>query len=355
MFTITAIEKLRERGFEVELLCYPGSRLEAEASKKNITLHTCKAKSYFHPSEILALVRLLKKNNYSLVHTQASKDLWVLTPALKLAGSSIPLFLTKQVGSFIVKKDFLHKFLYRRITKVFAISEVIRKNLLETCPVVSEQIELLHNAVDTSKFNPARLNRNEIRNELNIKENTIAIGMLARFSPGKGHEEFLTSAKILNSRHNNLLFVVIGEASRGEDEYATSIRRMAEEAGLTNILFTGYRSDTDRILYALDIFAFPSHAEAFGIALVEAMAMERPCVGSASDGVLDIIVDGESGLLFKKADAVQLAEKLEVLITSPELRNRIGKTARKRAIDCFDIEVMTDKVINFYKTALQKK
>lgn len=353
MFAITAVEQLLKRGIEADLLCYPGSRIHVEASKKGIKTYTVKAKSYFHPFESIRLSKILQTGKYDLVHTQASKDLWVLVPALKLAGSDIPLFLTKQVGSFIKKKDMLHKFIYNRVTTAFAISNVIKQNLMDTTPLQKDKIKILHNGINLERFVPENAQRKKTREEFNIRDDEIVVGMLARFSWGKGHEEFLLAARELVEKYDNLKFMIVGEPSRGEDEYAAKIKNLAMEYRLSDkVIFTGYRSDTPDILSAMDIFAFPSHSEAFGIALVEAMAMGLPTVCSASDGVLDIAVDHQTSYLFEKQNASQLAAKLALLIEQPEKRLMFGKNARERVEKLFDIEHLTDKVIEFYKEEL---
>jgi glycosyltransferase involved in cell wall biosynthesis len=99
----------------------------------------------------------------------------------------------------------------------------------------------------------------------------------------------------------------------------------------------------------MDIFAFPSHSEAFGIALVEAMAMKRPSVCSGADGVLDIAVDGETSYLFENKNADDLKSRLKLLIDSKETRIRFGENARKRVIENFDIEIITDRVLKIYQ------
>lgn len=354
MITLIFIRKLIARNYQVELLCLEESRMQIEANNLGIIIHPVKASGYIHPVTMLKISALIKNNNYVLIHTQASKDLWLLVPALKIASSQIPLFLTKQMGSFIVKKDFMHKFLYQRVTKAFAISTVIKNNLLETTPLSADKIELLYNAVDVKKFDPVKADRTKVRKEFNIGDEEIVIGMIARFSPGKGHEEFLQSAKALSSKINNLKFIVVGEASRGEDEFANSIKSMAEKLELKNIIFAGFRSDTPDVLSAFDIFIFPSHAEAFGIALIEAMAMERASVCSNSDGVLDIAVDGETNFLFQNKNAEDLANKTEQLIADKDKRIRMGKEARKRVLEKFDIEIITDRTIEFYNNFIIK-
>jgi Glycosyl transferases group 1. len=87
---------------------------------------------------------------------------------------------------------------------------VIKKNLLDTTSLTEDKISIIYNGVDLEIFNPARANRNKLRNELNIAEDEILIGMTARFSPGKGHEEFLFAANELNKNilRSNLLLLV---------------------------------------------------------------------------------------------------------------------------------------------------
>lgn len=351
MFTLTAVKQLLKNNQSVELLCLAESRIHIEANNMGLIIHPVKAAGYFHPFTILKIAALIKKSRFDLVHTQASKDLWLLVPALNLVKKKIPLIITKQVGSFIKKKDVLHKWIYNRVTYALAISRVIEKNLIETTPLKKEKILLLHNGIDIKKFDPAKGERKKIRDEFNVSDNELLIGMLARFSPGKGHEEFLYAAKELNAQYKNLIFMVVGEASRGEDEYANDIKKLALKYELFNINFTGFRSDTKDVLSAMDIFVFPSHAEAFGIALAEAMAMGIPSVCSDSDGVLDIAVDGETSFLFKNKDAGDLTIKLEKMITSSEKRKTFGENSRRRAIQYFDIDILTTKVLEIYKTA----
>ena len=353
MFTLTSIQQLLNRDIAVELICSADSRIHIEANNLGIMLHPLKAGGYFHPITTFRISLLIKNSDYSLVHTQASKDLWLLVPALFLAGSKIPVFLTKQVGSFIVKKDILHNQLYRRIKKIFAISTVIKQNLTQTTPVKTNDIIIVPNGIDTKKFDPEKVNDKKVRKEFNITSEEIVIGMLARFTPGKGHEEFLWAASELNKEYKNLRFMVVGEPSRGESEYANKIKQLATEYGIKNIIFTGFRGDTPEVLAALDIFAFPSHSEAFGIALVEAMAMKKPSVCSNAEGILDIAIDNYTSYLFENKNSSDLKSKLKMLIESKETRISFGENARKRVVENFDIEIITDKVVDIYQEEIK--
>ncbi len=349
MFAVDAAAKLQERNIEVEFLCYPNSKIFHEAKKKNLLTHTFKIFSYVHPIQILRLGKLLKHKKYDVIHTQFSKDLWCIVPALQLFRLNIPLILTKQLGSFIIKKDILHQWIYKRVTLALGISKIIEKNLADTTPLSAEKIRLLHNGVDTEKFNPEKYDSRKIRNEFFIKDDEIVIGMLARLSSGKGHEEFIESAKLLLEKYHNVKFLIVGEASRGEDEYAATIQQMAKNILGEKVIFTGFRKDVPEVLAAMDIFVFPSRAEAFGIALVEAFAMAKPTVCANADGILDIATDRVDCYFFEPKNATDLFHKIEMLLQSPEKQKQFGIAARKKAVQKFDITILTNNIIKIYE------
>lgn len=348
MYTISSLKELLRNNVSVELLCIRNSRLHVEANSLGCIIHPVRAGGYFHPVSILKTSLIIRKNKYSIVHTHASKDLWVIVPALYLLRSTTLLFFTKHIGSGIVKKDFLHRLLYERINKLFAISSEIRENLLQTCPVNEERVYVLPNGIDTNRFNPGKVNRQKARADFKIKEDELVLGMLARFTPGKGHEEFLQAAKELNKEYVNLKYLLVGEASSGEEEYMKKIKALAAEYELPNVLFTGFRGDIPEVLSAMDIFVFPSHSESFGLALIEAMAMKKPSVCTNSGGLLDIAVDNVTSLLFVKNNTKDLKSKIKMLIDSRELRIELGENARKRIIENFDIKKIIPRALNFY-------
>jgi len=79
-------------------------------------------------------------------------------------------FLTKQVGSFIIKKDFLHRWIYDRLTFALAISTAIQKNLMDTCPLPENKVLLLHNGVDINRFNPDNVNSKRFEENLELRK-----------------------------------------------------------------------------------------------------------------------------------------------------------------------------------------
>jgi glycosyltransferase involved in cell wall biosynthesis len=352
MYTLTSLLALRKHEIEVDLLCYPNSKLHLESVKNSVNVITVKAKSYFHPLQVNKVVNIIRTNHYDIIHTHASKDLWILVPALSYIQHKIPLILTKHVGSFIVKKDFLHSWIYGRVDLIFAISGIIKKNLLDTCPVNESSIKILYDGIDTEKFRRKDSSPSLVRKEFDISDSEIVVGMTGRFSPGKGHLDFLNAADILNKKFANLKFLIAGEASFSEDEYAAKV--IAKGKSVKNVMFTGYRSDIHEVLSAMDIFVFPSHAEAFGMALVEAMSMQLPSVATCSDGVLDIIVDQQDGLFFENKNLDDLVDKITILIKDAELRLKLGKAARAKVLSMFELSKVTEQLIIHYQKTISK-
>ena len=106
------------------------------------------------------------------------------------------------------------------------------------------------------------------------------------------------------------------------------------------------------MMASFDILAFPSHAESFGVVLIEAMAMEIPVVSTNCDGVVDIVVEGETGIYVRPRAPGELARALIRLIDDPSLRKRYGEAGRRRVLELFDRRGQIDRLEGIYAGAL---
>ena len=100
------------------------------------------------------------------------------------------------------------------------------------------------------------------------------------------------------------------------------------------------------------VVAVPSHREGFGVACAEAMAHGRPVVASAVGGLLDLVVDGETGLLVPPRDVAALRAALERLLGDADLRRRLGEAGRERIREHFTWPAVTDATVQAYEDAL---
>ncbi len=337
-------------GHTVHLGACTDSRLLHEATSAGLQTISCSVTGYFHPGTVWKLSRSMRHENIDIIHCQHSKDLATLVPAMRLSGQSIPVLLSKRVGSYISKKDVLHQFTYKHVARVLAVSRIIGENIINTTPVDPSRVSVLHDAVDTEFFAPGKADRNRVRHEFGMDERNVVVGFAGRFTPGKGHEELLEAADIVRKKNADVRFLIVGEASYGEQQYEQSIRLLAREKKLDTIVtFAGFRKDMRDVMAGFDILAFPSHAESFGMVLIEAMAMELPVVSTNCDGVLDIVVDGETGLFVHPRNGEELALALEKLIQDPELRTKMGKAGRRRVETRFSQKEQTKALDRIYR------
>ena len=105
---------------------------------------------------------------------------------------------------------------------------------------------------------------------------------------------------------------------------------------------------------ACDIFVLPAPAEPFGLVLIEAMALGKPVIAAAAGGPLEIVADGETGLLFEPGNAASLAQAIKRLLADPELRQRMGKAGRKRYEEHFTARRMAEKMQEAYTRSVHK-
>ncbi len=341
--------QLHHRTHRTWIACPPGSRLETESRLAGMNLFEMNVSGYFHPLALARLARFIRNEGIDIIHCHHSKDIATIVPAVKLSGEHCRIILTKSMGSRINKKDLFHRFTYANVDRVFAVSDVIHKNVLDTTPIPIDRVLTMHYAVDTELFSLSRVSRDRVRREFGFADDTLVVGFVGRFTHGKGHEEFVEAASILHKRFNNIRFLIVGEASHGEQAYEQRIRNMCRSLKLDSVVrFSGFRKDVPDVMASFDIFAMPSYAEAFGIVLIEAMAMERPVVSSNCDGVLDIVVDGVTGIYVNPRSAAELADAIARLGTNAELMERMGKAGRRRVEEFFDQRKQVAKIEEIY-------
>lgn len=144
-------------------------------------------------------------------------------------------------------------------------------------------------------------------------------------------------------------FVIVGEATRGEPQEAELIRAKHRELQLEQfVTFLGFRTDIPAVLAALDVFVFPSHAEAFGLALLEAMAAGKAVIASNNDGVLDLVSHEENGLLFPPRAIEVLTQTCLRLVQDATLRQRMGTASRALVESKFSVQRMLEQIESLY-------
>jgi glycosyltransferase involved in cell wall biosynthesis len=204
---------------------------------------------------------------------------------------------------------------------------------------------VVYNGIDPQLFAPLPVDTELKEQSAGGDQTILYVGRLVRW---KGVQYLVeATARLAQMRPVRLLIA-------GEGEYRETLARRAHELGIAErVRFLGYIApETLPSYYALaDIVALASYAnETFSIAAAEAMACERPVVGSRFGGIPEVIADGETGLLADPENASDLADKIGRLLDAPTLREQFGQCGRQRVLKHFTWDVVTDRVQAAYAT-----
>ncbi|MCB0377254.1 MAG: glycosyltransferase family 4 protein, partial [Bdellovibrionales bacterium] len=252
-----------------------------------------------------------------------------VSPAM-LGFPDIQLIGFAQMLLGVKKKDFLHRWIYKRLNKLCVLTHWQKKALLPYLPVHEDLYCTVPNFVDCNKFNPNR--RSEaFRYQLGIREDQFAIGAVGRLDRQKGQLELVKAFHKVSQKYVNCKLVLVGEATQGEEAqmaYAKDIHKLVEDLNLqTRVIFTGFRKDVYKIYANLDLFVLPSYRETFGFVVVEAMASGVPVLGTNAGGVTEILGSGNYGYLCEPQDVDSMADKLEHILSNQKDREFTAQAA----------------------------
>src|SRR5262245_22914715 len=209
---------------------------------------------------------------------------------------------------------------YRRIV---AISERVREQLKQFYGVPDEKIVTIPNGINLSRFSPDKVKaRAEVRRSLGIDENIPLVLFVGSQFRLNGLE---FAIRALSEMKTQARLLVVGNDS------ANSFRNLAAELGVADrVHFAGARKDLPDIYPAADAFVFPSLYETFALVCLEAMASGLPVLASRVGGIEDYLRDGVNGLFIRR-EAKDIAQKLDRVLTDPELQTRFAEQGLKTA------------------------
>jgi glycosyltransferase involved in cell wall biosynthesis len=209
-----------------------------------------------------------------------------------------------------------------------------RSQLLKISPVSEwHKVAVTPLGVDPDVFVPAPVRANPEPFEV------LCVGRLV---PAKGQHILLNAAKRLHRENRTIRLRFVGD---GPDR--ASLEQEAHEAGISDVVVFEGAVNQDRIrdLYRrADVFALASFAEGIPVVLMEAMAMQIPCVTTWITGIPELIRDGVDGLLVPPSDESALAFAIARLMDDMGLRERIGQAARLRVIEKYHLQKNVERL-----------
>lgn len=300
---------------------------------------------------ILHLFAIIVTGRYDIVHTHTSKA--GLLGRIAAAAAGVPAVIHSPHGTI------LQGYFSRRVTWFYATIERLAAHLTQCviCLTRSEirqclkagigkrdQYTFVHNGIDIAQFAPNPGAHHHLRLEIGIEPNATVFMTVGRLVPVKGHVHLLEAIHTLRKKDPNVRLVVAGEG-----ELRKTLENEAVRLGIGDaVCFLGWREDVDRLLDVADVFVLPSLNEGLGLVIVEAMAKKLPVVATTVGGVPEVVKNGETGFLVPAGEPQPLAEAMQRLSESADLRQAFGCAGFDRAVRLFSIAATVRRTEDVY-------
>lgn len=315
---------------------------------RNLTLRQ-RAFWLFYLAEAILIGDWMKQKNIRHLHVHfggAVASVGMLTAR----AWNIPWSLTIHGPEELLNVDSYH--LREKIDScsfVFCISDFCRSQLCQwTDPETWAKFQVVRLGVDPVILNPqSRMTTSGITAPGTRPLELLSIGRLV---PAKGHRILLEALSVVRERGIDIRLTLIGG---GPD--LSALQQFVARTGLADaVTFTSALSHSQTLaqLRRADIFALASFAEGIPVALMEAMSLGIPCIGTSIAGILELIRSGVDGLLVPPANAGALADALESLATDSAYRKNLGHSGRQRIVTHYNLPLNQELLAHSFERRL---
>ena len=326
---------LAAKGHRNDLLTHPEGQLFAEVACLNVGRFPLVVRNDLDLRTVPRLRRRIDDGKYDIVHLHTKRahalSLWLSR------SKPLPKYLVTRRMDYAERNNWYTRCLYnRRVDGVVAISQNILDGLVDA-GVERRKIRLIHSGIDPSRFVTSDKSGETCRDG-------VTIGCLAVLEERKGIEFLLEAAGHLQSQGIRLKWLIGGNGTLREQ-----LADKARALGLgDSVTFLGFIAKPEEFLRHIDIFVMPSLFEGLGVAALEAMAAGKPVVASRVGGLVESIVDGQTGFLVAPRDARGIADAVARLVNDPPMARQMGMQGRQRVLDRFTLMQMATQNEIFY-------
>jgi glycosyltransferase involved in cell wall biosynthesis len=326
------------RGHEVTVVCGPGSRLEARARRDGLRVAALRFGGDLAPRAILGLASLLRAHPPDVIHAHDPHATAAALLAARFVGGP-RVVASRRVH--LPLRGVLSRRKYAACDRLIAGSRAVARVLLEA-GLGQDQIELVYEGVPDR---PPQPGGREALAALGVPESAPVIGNVAALTAHKGHSTLLAAMPGVLAVLPEARLVVVGEG-----ELRHRLVQDARAGGVAErCVFTGFRSDLDRLIPAFSLLCLTSRTEALGSSLLDAMAFGRPIVATATGGIPEAVADGETGVLVPVGDSGRLSHALVDLLSDSARREALGRAGRRRFERHFRADRMVDETLRVYQ------
>ena len=351
--TVEIATELQKRGIK-NFVASAGGRMVYDLDRAKVPHLTLPLKSkniFVMRRDAKKLEAFIKANGINIVHARSRAPAWSAYWAAKRAGVK---FLTTFHGTYNLGFKGIKKFYNRVMTYgqlVIAISNHIKKHILQNYKIDESKIRLIHRCVNTDNFSPEAVTQERMIKA--IKDNNLPVDkpiitLAGRVTRWKGQHLLIEALSKL--KHQDFYCLIIG-SDQGRVKYTEHLKALVRKYKLdAKVQFIGHSFDIPALLMVSDIVLSTSiEPEAFGRAAIEGQAMGKIVLASNIGGSLENVIDGVSGKLFESNNAQSLADAIDwALGLSPQEKEKISKAAIKNVRDNFTKQLMCDKTISVY-------
>jgi glycosyltransferase involved in cell wall biosynthesis len=315
-------------------------------------------KRRFDLSVIFKLVKILKEEKFSLIHTHNIRSNMVGRIAARIAGLPVVTHihsptLEETTNSLKNRFNYLIDSITSGLTDIFiTVSKSLKEELIKQ-GIPKDKIIVIPACVEMDKFKE-QINGKTFREEYGIGLDEPLAGMVALFRPRKGAEYLLEAAAQVVKVIPQSRFAFVGE---GEDEgYLLKLKEMANNLGITqNVIFTGFSKNIPGVLASLDCFVLPSlFGEGLPSVLLEAMAMKKPTIATPVQGIPEVVINEKTGFLIPPKNSKALSDALLKIFRDKEMAKKMGEEGRRMVEEGFSAERVAKRLEVVYDRLLEK-
>ena len=307
------------------------------------------------PRLLPRLVKLIQKEGYNLLDSQNIQSKFWANLAALISGVSLVSTLNSWYANEHGKTSFkgriytsLELLSNQSLDLYITVSEKDRQSLLKA-GLTEEKIQLIYNAVDIN-FSALPGDAEWLRQKLDLPPDSVVCTAVGRLVPVKGYDVLVSALQSIAAKVPQLFCLIVGEGE-SKEELSTQIREMGLEG---RIRLLGYydRENAMSVLKASDIFVMPSRYEGTPIALLEAAALARPILASATGGIPELVHHEEHAFLVPPGDPTALAQGLLKLTLNREYATLLGQNAQQRIHQKFNLDSQVNATWQAYQKAL---
>jgi len=294
------------------------------------------------PLAAIRLSRIIQSSHVDIVH---SNTCVVVAGALaaKLQGKPHVWHVREILGGPLWK--ILRLLVLRLSDRIVCISSAVERTLLPIPPKMRSKVITIPNGINMKDFDETAVP---------VTAQGCSVAMIARVNPWKGHAVFLEAAALVGRRMSGVNFYLVGGCPRQYQSLRAELTGLQDRLGLGDGVHFIDHLSAPRLrdfVASTEVIVLPStKPEPFGLVIIEAMALRRPVIATAHGGPLEIISDGEDGLLVTPNDPEALASAIIRLLSDRQLRERLGANGYRKVERLYSSQAFDRKIAALYRS-----